>query len=157
MFASCLVRITRNNPAPNLVRFRDHLDDMPAHGYALSSLTLDRIPSFLSLLFGHIANYHSRGTYNSPEQVPHCHHAYQPTKTVNSQQPIFQLMSHTSTHVQLSLYGDGVPGTDASKHPWTFSDSVRGMLAAGAYIMLMRVALVSIHGTRCMYCIIIAS
>lgn len=52
-----------------MTRFRDHLDDMPAAGYALSSISLDRIESFLALLFGHMANYHSRGTYNAPEQL----------------------------------------------------------------------------------------
>ena len=52
-----------------MTRFRDHLDDMPAAGYAISAIALDRIPSFLSLMFGHIANYHSRGTYNAPEQM----------------------------------------------------------------------------------------
>jgi hypothetical protein len=42
---------------------------MPAAGYALSAITLDRIPSFLSLLVGHMANYQSRGTFNAPEQL----------------------------------------------------------------------------------------
>ena len=47
-----------------MTRFRDHLDDMPAAGYAMSAIALDRVQSFLALMFGHIANYHSRGTYN---------------------------------------------------------------------------------------------
>ena len=51
-----------------MTRFRDHLDDMPATGYAYSAIATDRIPSFLSLLFGHIANYQARGTFNAPEQ-----------------------------------------------------------------------------------------
>ena len=51
-----------------MTRFRDHLDDMPATGYAYSAIATDRIPSYLSLLFGHIANYQARGTFNAPEQ-----------------------------------------------------------------------------------------
>jgi hypothetical protein len=37
--------------------FTDHLDDMPALGYAESSLSFDRIEEFLLLLYGHAANY----------------------------------------------------------------------------------------------------
>ncbi len=50
-------------------RFRTHLDDMPAAGYAYSDVATNRTRSFNSLLFGHIANYQSRGTYNAPEQL----------------------------------------------------------------------------------------
>jgi hypothetical protein len=35
----------------------DHLDDMPAIGYARSSLDADRIEQYLLLLYGHAANY----------------------------------------------------------------------------------------------------
>ena len=52
-----------------MTRYEDHLDDMPARGYARSSIVVGRRQSFLSLLFGHIANYHSRGSFNSPEQL----------------------------------------------------------------------------------------
>ena len=52
-----------------MTRFRDHLDDMPANGYAFSAIATDRVPSYLSLLFGHLANYQSRGTFNAPEQL----------------------------------------------------------------------------------------
>ena len=52
-----------------LTRFRTHLDDMPATGYAYSSAATDRTRPFLSLLFGHIANYQSRGSFNAPEQL----------------------------------------------------------------------------------------
>ena len=40
-----------------MTRFRDHLDDMPANGYAYSAVSTDRVPSFLALMFGHLANY----------------------------------------------------------------------------------------------------
>ena len=33
---------------------------MPANGYAYSAIATGRVPSFLSLLFGHIANYQVR-------------------------------------------------------------------------------------------------
>ena len=52
-----------------MTRFRDHLDDMPANGYAYSAIATDRVKSYLSLMFGHIANYQARGTFNSPEQL----------------------------------------------------------------------------------------
>eukprot|EP01047_Picozoa_sp_COSAG01_P044377 COSAG01_NODE_4005_length_5440_cov_8.384947_2_plen_1194_part_00 len=52
-----------------MTRFRDHLDDMPANGYAYSAIATDRVQSYLSLMFGHIANYQARGTFNSPEQL----------------------------------------------------------------------------------------
>lgn len=42
---------------------------MPAEGYAQASLRSDRVPSFLALLFGHAANYQSRGVFNAPEQL----------------------------------------------------------------------------------------
>ena len=55
-------------------------------------------------------------------------------------------MSDSSTHLQLSLYGDGVPpGTDPSKHPWTYSDSVRGMLDAGVRMMPMHVTIAFVY------------
>jgi len=40
-----------------------------AEGYAQSALELSRVQSFQALLFGHAANYHSRGVYNAPEQL----------------------------------------------------------------------------------------
>jgi hypothetical protein len=52
-----------------MTRFRTHLDDMPATGYAYSAAATDRTKPFLSLLFGHIANYQSRGSFNAPEQL----------------------------------------------------------------------------------------
>lgn len=52
-----------------LFSFRDHLDDMPANGYAYSAIATDRVQSYLSLMYGHIANYQARGTFNSPEQL----------------------------------------------------------------------------------------
>lgn len=52
-----------------MTRYTDHLDDMPASGYAHSAVSLRRTESYQALLFGHIANYHSRGSYNAPEQL----------------------------------------------------------------------------------------
>lgn len=43
-------------------------DDMPAIGYARSSLSHDRIEQFLLLLYGHAANYQGRGSFISNEQ-----------------------------------------------------------------------------------------
>jgi hypothetical protein len=53
----------------SMTRFRTHLDDMPAAGYAYSNVANNRTLSFNSLLFGHIANYQSHGTFNAPEQL----------------------------------------------------------------------------------------
>lgn len=53
----------------SMTRFRTHLDDMPAVGYAYSSVATNRSLAFNSLLFGHIANYQSRGSFNGPEQL----------------------------------------------------------------------------------------
>jgi len=62
-------RETHTGTLSGMTRYRDHLDDMPAVGYAYSGLILDRIENFQSLFFGHIANYQSRGVFNSPEQL----------------------------------------------------------------------------------------
>lgn len=53
----------------SMTRFRTHLDDMPAAGYAYSAAATNRTRPFISLLFGHIANYQSRGSFNAPEQL----------------------------------------------------------------------------------------
>jgi hypothetical protein len=53
----------------SMTRFRTHLDDMPAAGYAYSAVATNRTRSYNSLLFGHIANYQSHGTFNAPEQL----------------------------------------------------------------------------------------
>ena len=52
-----------------MTRFTTHLDDMPAIGYAMSDVALDRVNRFNLLLFGHMANYQSRGTFHSTEQL----------------------------------------------------------------------------------------
>ena len=54
---------------PGMTRYEDHLDDMPAEGYAHSAISLGRTESFQALYFGHIANYQSRGVFNAPEQL----------------------------------------------------------------------------------------
>ena len=51
-----------------MTRYTDHLDDMPADGYALGSLEADRVESFLLLLYGHAANYQGRGSFFTTEQ-----------------------------------------------------------------------------------------
>ena len=62
-------RESHSGTLSGMTRFWDHLDDMPAAGYAYAAVATDRLPSFNSLLFGHIANYQSRGTFNAPEQL----------------------------------------------------------------------------------------
>ena len=62
-------RETHTGTLSGMTRFLDHLDDMPAEGYAYAAMDLSRVASFQSLLFGHAANYHSRGVYNAPEQM----------------------------------------------------------------------------------------
>ena len=51
-----------------MTRYTDHLDDMPAVGYAIASLGADRIDQYLLLLHGHMANYQGRGSWFSDEQ-----------------------------------------------------------------------------------------
>ena len=51
-----------------MTRFTDHLDDMPAIGYARSSLDTDRVEQYLLLLYGHAANYQGRGSFFTTEQ-----------------------------------------------------------------------------------------
>ena len=52
-----------------MTRFSDHLDDMPAIGYARANLDHDRVGKYLLLLHGHAANYQSRGAFFSTEQM----------------------------------------------------------------------------------------
>ena len=51
-----------------MTRYSDHLDDMPAIGYAEASIASDRIQEYLLLLYGHAANYQGRGSFFSTEQ-----------------------------------------------------------------------------------------
>ena len=46
-----------------------HLDSMQGAGYAHAAAALRRTDDFLALLYGQIANYHARGSYNAPEQL----------------------------------------------------------------------------------------
>ena len=62
-------REAKTGTLSGMTRFRDHLDDMPAEGYAHSAIALNRTRSYQTLLFGHMANYQSRGVFNSPEQL----------------------------------------------------------------------------------------
>ena len=62
-------RESRSGTLSGMTRFQDHLDDMPATGYARAGLESDRVDAYLSLLFGHVANYHSRGTFQATEQL----------------------------------------------------------------------------------------
>ena len=61
-------RETHGGTLSGMTRYTDHLDDMPAIGYAVSSLAADRIPQFLLLLYGHMANYQGRGSFFTTEQ-----------------------------------------------------------------------------------------
>jgi hypothetical protein len=61
-------RETHGGLLSGMTRYTDHLDDMPAIGYAISSLAADRLPSFLTLLYGHAANYMGRGSFFTTEQ-----------------------------------------------------------------------------------------
>jgi hypothetical protein len=62
-------RESKGGTLSGMTRFQDHLDDMPAIGYAKADAALDRVPHFNLLLFGHIANYQSRGTFHATEQL----------------------------------------------------------------------------------------
>eukprot|EP01059_Diplonema_ambulator_P033914 TRINITY_DN7346_c0_g1_i1.p1 TRINITY_DN7346_c0_g1~~TRINITY_DN7346_c0_g1_i1.p1 ORF type:complete len:887 (+),score=334.46 TRINITY_DN7346_c0_g1_i1:45-2663(+) len=62
-------RETHQGMLSGMTRYTNHLDDMPAVGYAQMSLLTNRLPSFMTLMFGHIANYQSRGSFMSTEQL----------------------------------------------------------------------------------------
>jgi hypothetical protein len=62
-------REARMGTLSGMTRYEDHLDDMPASGYARSAIALGRTGSALALFFGHVANYQSRGVFNAPEQL----------------------------------------------------------------------------------------
>jgi hypothetical protein len=61
-------RETHGGSLSGMTRYTDHLDDMPAIGYARSSLSADRLDKFLLLLYGHAANYQGRGSFFTTEQ-----------------------------------------------------------------------------------------
>ena len=69
-FSEALMNFRENSGGTlsGMTRYTDHLDDMPAIGYAISSLAADRIDRFLLLLHGHTANYQGRGSFMSDEQ-----------------------------------------------------------------------------------------
>ena len=50
-------------------RFEDHLDDMPTAGWGYGALVNNQTQDFMELLYGHAANYQSRGTFHSTEQL----------------------------------------------------------------------------------------
>merc|ERR1712048_1409207 len=50
-------------------RFSGWLDDMPTAGWGYGAITNNRTDDFLALLYGHMANYLSRGTFHSTEQL----------------------------------------------------------------------------------------
>lgn len=62
-------RTTHGGSVSGITRWSDHLDDMPAAGYARASLELDRMPFFHLFLVGHTMNYQSRGVFASTEQI----------------------------------------------------------------------------------------
>ena len=51
-------------------RFESHLDDMPTAGWGFGALVNNQTQDFQELLYGHAANYQSRGTFHSTEQLP---------------------------------------------------------------------------------------
>ena len=51
-------------------RFESHLDDMPTAGWGYGAIANNQTQDFLELLYGHAANYQSRGTFHSTEQLP---------------------------------------------------------------------------------------
>jgi hypothetical protein len=50
-------------------RFDDRLDDMPSAGWGYGALVNNRTEDFLALLYGHMANYQSRGAFHATEQL----------------------------------------------------------------------------------------
>ena len=50
-------------------RWQTHLDDMPTAGWGFGALTNNKTTDFLALLYGHAANYQSRGSFHSTEQL----------------------------------------------------------------------------------------
>lgn len=50
-------------------RWSSHLDDMPTAGWGYGAITNNKTLDFLALLYGHMANYQSRGTFHSTEQL----------------------------------------------------------------------------------------
>jgi hypothetical protein len=52
-------------------RFMDHTDDMPTAGWGYGALINNRTSDFQELLYGHMANYQSRGSFHSTEQLPY--------------------------------------------------------------------------------------
>lgn len=53
-----------------ITRWSDHLDNMPAVHYFSSALWYGRQSSFWMMQYGHMANYHGRGTWTATEQIP---------------------------------------------------------------------------------------
>lgn len=62
-------RLARKGAVGGITRWTGHLDDMPAGGYALAALRLDRLADFNTLLSGHSALYQSRGVFMATEQL----------------------------------------------------------------------------------------
>ena len=50
-------------------RWTDRLDDMPTVGWGYGALTNNRTDDFHALLYGHMATYHSRGSFHTTEQL----------------------------------------------------------------------------------------
>ena len=63
-------RETHQGTVSGITRWSDHLDDMPSSYYAAAMLRDDRVPRFLLLQYGHMANYMGRGTGTATEQLP---------------------------------------------------------------------------------------
>ena len=63
-------RESHQGTVSGITRWSDHLDDMPSSYYAAAMLRDDRLPRFLLLQYGHMANYMGRGTGTATEQLP---------------------------------------------------------------------------------------
>jgi len=57
-------------------RWSGHLDDMPTAGWGYGAITNNKTLDFLALLYGHMANYQSRGTFHSTEQLSYSGEGY---------------------------------------------------------------------------------
>jgi hypothetical protein len=62
-------RETHQGTVSGITRWSDHLDDMPSSYYLAASLRDDRIPRFLLLQYGHMANYMVRSRREPPLEL----------------------------------------------------------------------------------------
>jgi hypothetical protein len=80
-----------------MTRYSDHLDDMPAIGYARAGIASDRIQEYLLLLYGHAANYQGRGSFFTTEQQS----LYQDTANPNWRASLGEIQASFCTPSQM--------------------------------------------------------